>query len=85
MGKNKFFFTFGSDPAYPFCMGYIIILADCAATAREVFKAYFPNRPGSNALNCAWIYTEKQFMRDWDECWCKSKCHGIIGFMEVNA
>ena len=77
---NKYYFTFGTDPMYPFCNGYIIIHAPSGRSAREIFKAYFPNRPGSSAINCAFVYTEEQFMKDWDWCWSKSTCHGVIKF-----
>lgn len=79
---QKFFFTFGTDPLYPFCNGYIIIYAPNGHAAREIFKAYFPNRPGSSAINCAFVYTEDEFVKDWDWCWSKSKCHGVIRFEE---
>ncbi len=77
---KKFYFTFGTDRQYPFYLGYIIIYAPNGKVAREIFKAYFPNRPGSSAINCSFIYSEEEFMKYWDETWSKSKCHGIIKF-----
>ena len=77
---EKYYFSFGTDPLYPFCNGYIIIEAPDGKAAREIFRAYFPNRPNSSAINCAFVYNEEQFMKDWDWCWSKSKCHGIIKF-----
>lgn len=77
---NKFYFTFGTDRQYPFQNGYIIVEANNLNSAARIFKEYFPNRPGSEALNCAFYYTEESFMKNWDWCWSKSKCHGVIGF-----
>lgn len=77
---EKYYFSFGTDPLYPFCSGYIIIEAPNGKAAREIFRAYFPNRPNSSAINCAFVYNEEQFMKDWNWCWSKSECHGIIKF-----
>ena len=79
---NKYYFTFGTDRKFPFINGYIIIEAPNGKSAVEIFKAYFPNRPGSSAINCSFMYTEEKFMEDWDWCWSKSECHGVIAFRE---
>lgn len=61
------FFTFGSDPEYPFGEGnYVEIQAPDQLIACRVFQALYPNRPGSTLINCAFIYSEAEFakMRD---------------------
>lgn len=77
---KRYYFSFGTDEQFPFINGYIIIEAQNGKAACEIFKAYFPNRPGSSAINCSFVYTEEEFMKDWDWCWSKSKCHGVIAF-----
>ena len=58
---SKFYFTYGSDPQFPFCYGYTEIEAPDFPTATKIFRALHPNRPKSNSLNCAFFYTEEQF------------------------
>ncbi len=57
---KKFYFTFGSDPAYPYGIDdYVVILAKNGYEAQMAFKAMHPNRPDSDSLNYAFDYTEK--------------------------
>ena len=58
----KYFFTFGSDPRYPFGRNdYVMVEAENANRACELFRERHPNRPGSNCINCAFIYGEREF------------------------
>lgn len=57
---KKFYFTFGSDPAYPYGIDdYVVVLAKNRYEAQMAFKALHPNRPDSDSLNYAFDYTEK--------------------------
>ena len=76
----NYYFTFGSDKRFPFQMGYVIVKANDQVSACKVFKAYFPNRPGSDCLNCSFVYNEEEFMKYWETVWNKTTCHGIIEF-----
>lgn len=59
---NSYYFTFGSDPLFPYGRGsYVVVAAPCLEDAISLFKLVHPNRPGSNLLNCAAYYTENQF------------------------
>lgn len=59
---NNYYFTFGSDPAYPYGMNdYVLVVAENINQACELFEAVHPHRPGSQAINCAFYYTEEQF------------------------
>ncbi len=52
-----YYFTFGSDPAYPYGRDeYVEIGAPNEHLACELFRAFHPNRPGSDLVNCAGIY-----------------------------
>lgn len=59
---KKFYFTFGTDPEYPFRGGWVEVEARTLKEAVGVFKALYPNRPDSNLLNCADWYTEDEFL-----------------------
>lgn len=73
---KKFYFTYGSDPAYPFQGGWTLVYAPDLKAAQQIFKAYHPNRPGSDALNCADYYPAtifEQIIASLD-----GPCHEVI-------
>lgn len=60
----KYYFTYGTDPAYPFRGGWTLIETDLDKyQACLIFKAYHPCRDGSVALNCCSVYEEEDFSR----------------------
>lgn len=59
----KFYFTYGSDPAYPFCGGWTEIEATSLYQATNIFKAAHRNDIDSETLNCADYYTEEGFKK----------------------
>ena len=59
---TKTYFTFGSDPLYPYGQrDYVEVQAENIDQACELFQATHPNRPGSKYINCAFIYHEEEF------------------------
>lgn len=70
MGKN-FYFTFGSDPAYPYGRDdYVKITCADEGTACKLFNALHPKRPGHNVMNCAFMYNQIQWdseVKQWYE------------------
>ncbi len=59
---QNFYFTFGSDPLYPYHLNdYVMVNARNIDDACLLFSLVHPKRPGSNAVNCAFIYTEQRF------------------------
>lgn len=59
---KKFFFTFGTDPMYPYSIDeYVMVEAADIHEAIALFKQYHPNRPHSNCVNCAFYYSEDEF------------------------
>lgn len=58
---SKFYFTHGTDPRFPYRLGWTEVEAPNMEFAIELFKYYHPNRPGSGCLNCAFYYTAEQF------------------------
>ena len=67
---NKYYFTFGSDPRFPFGREeFIEVRAWSARSACALFREVYPNRPGSTCLNCADYYTETEFNQFRAECY----------------
>ena len=64
--KNKrnmnFYFTYGSDPQYPFNGGYTIVVADSKKRAAAVFRLYHPD-VHEGILNCAFVYDQESMER----------------------
>lgn len=58
---KRFYFTFGSDPHFPFQGGWIIIEAPDIRAAAKIFKVYYPNPHDDNVLNCSDYYTAADF------------------------
>lgn len=59
---NNFYFTFGSDPDFPFGRDeYVLVKAPNIGIAVGLFKAVHKNKPKYNCLNCAEVYNEAQW------------------------
>jgi len=58
---HNFYFTFGSDKRFPYQNGYIVVVADNIKEAIQCFKKKYPNREGSDALNCSDYYSATQW------------------------
>lgn len=56
----KFYFTYGTDPAYPFQGGWTEVEAPDRPSACTAFKMYHPDASPLHP-NCAGIYNEEQF------------------------
>ena len=59
---SNYYFTFGSDERFPFGRNdYVMVQAQDGNRACDLFRERHPNRPGSNCINCAFIYSEEKF------------------------
>ena len=58
---ERFYFTYGTDPAYPFRGGWTLIIAPDEGIAAQIFRAFHPDRPGHYCLNCADYYHADYF------------------------
>lgn len=59
---EKLYFTFGSDPKYPYGREeYIIAIGTDTQDCLNAYKKKYPNRPDSSAVNCADYYTEAEW------------------------
>lgn len=75
---NSYYYTFGSDPQFPYYRGWVEVRARSWSEAHEKFRAKFPDRnPG--ILNCAFFYDADQWARI-DRSWWPSceRCHEVI-------
>lgn len=56
----KMYFTFGSDPGFPYQNGYVIVHGNSNDAAIKKFRERFPDRH-ENIVNCAFFYTQEQW------------------------
>ena len=59
---ERLYFTFGSNPEHPYQRGqYIMVIGNTMKDCTNTFKKKYPNKAGSDSLNCADYYTEKNW------------------------
>ena len=67
-GLQSFYYTFGTDPLFPHGIDeFVKVNAKDYAESIQKFKERYPNREGSSVINCAWIYTEKEWAKIYPE------------------
>lgn len=59
----KFYFTYGESPAFPFQNGWTEVIAEDRKWAVLAFEKFHPKRPGSTYVNCALIYSEREWWK----------------------
>lgn len=59
----KFFFTYGTDPRFPYQGGWTEIEAEDSHAAVSAFRKFHPDRENSDAYNFAGIYSEKSWAK----------------------
>ena len=69
---RKMYFTFGSDPGFPYGRDdYVLVEADSYRACLDKYKERHPNRtPG--LINCAEYYTESSW-KSVAEAWYKGR------------
>ena len=60
MVLHNYYFTFGSDPKFPFYKGYLIVKAESINVACDKFGKKYPGRL-PYTINCSAYYTEEQW------------------------
>lgn len=68
---HNFYFTFGSNPDFPYPGGYLIVKAFDLNAAIEKYRAMYPD-VNENVVNCAFFYSENEWKRinaSVGECW----------------
>lgn len=56
-----FYFTYASNPQFPYQDGWTEVSAPDRSTACQIFNTVHPPRDGENCVNCSWIYDQEQF------------------------
>ena len=75
---NRYFYTFGSDPGFPYHEGWVEVRANTWEEAHEKFRARFPDRH-EGILNCAFFYDEGAWKRmDPEHTWIGWKLYEVI-------
>ena len=75
---NSYFYTFGTDPGFPYREGGVEVRANAWEEAHEKFRARFPDRH-EGILNCAFFYDAEQWARmDPEHTWHSWKLHEVI-------
>lgn len=61
---QPYYFTFGSDEQYPFPNRYMVVYAVEEHEAVQIFMKHHPNRPGSDAYNAAFCYSQSKWEKE---------------------
>lgn len=61
---NPYYYTFGTDPEYPYSQGWVEVYAKTWQEAHEKFRTRFPDRHGhEGTINCAFFYGKESWER----------------------
>ena len=75
---HKYFYTFGSDPKFPYQCGWVEVHANSWEEAHQKFRARFPDRH-KGTLNCAFFYGEDRWAEmNPEKTWHGWKCWEVI-------
>ena len=58
--EKKFYYTFGTNPCFPFEGGWVEVLAVNRVEANAIFRHIFPDAI-KGFINCAFCYDENEF------------------------
>lgn len=75
---NKYYYTFGSDPSFPYQNGWVEVIADSWAEAHDKFRTRFPGR-AKTCLNCSFFYDEEEWKKTNMSKNKNYKCYEVIG------
>lgn len=84
MANKKFYFTFGTDPQFPFYKGWVEVFAEDRSQAAKIFNSHFPPRQ-EGIVNCAFIYPQEEFEKTdmfTNRSW--GGCHQILSANKVD-
>ena len=80
---NRYFYTFGSDPGFPYHDGWVEVRAESWDEAHQMFRAKFLDRH-EGILNCAFFFDEEQWKQmDPEHKWSGWKLHEVIDYASV--
>ena len=68
---HRYYYTFGCDPGFPYCNGWVEVRADSWWDAHNKFRARFPD--------CSFFYDEEKWSQmDPEHRWTGWKLHEVI-------
>lgn len=80
---HKYYFTFGTSEQFPFCGGWVDVIAPSRSAAVRTFREKYPD-VNEGIVNCAGIYTSDQFSRlEMANGNLGAGCHEILFCQEV--
>ena len=59
---QRFYFTYGSNPIFPFCGGYVIVKAGSLKEAIEKYRKEYPD-VHDGLINCTFYYNESEWQK----------------------
>lgn len=78
-----FYFTFGTSKQFPFCGGWVAVIAPDRKVAVKTFRSKYPD-VHEGIVNCSDIYTADQFSKSgMVDGNLGAGCHGILFCQEV--
>lgn len=77
---SSYYYTFGSDPGFPYRNGWVLVKAATREEADQKFLSRFPDQPGHEGImNCSFCYDEERWEQmDPEHTWTGWKCHEVI-------
>ena len=77
---NSYYYTFGSDPGFPYRNGWVVVKASSREEADRKFRSRFPDRPGhEGTMNYSFCYTKERWNQmDPEHTWTGWKLHEVI-------
>jgi len=80
VNMNSYFYTFGSDPGFPYQNGWVEVRATSRNEADHKFRTRFPDRPGhEGTMNYSFCYTKERWNQmDPEHTWRGWRLHEVI-------
>ena len=77
---NSYYYTFGSDPGFPYRNGWGVVKASSREEADRKFRSRFPDRPGhEGTMNYSFCYTKERWNQmDPEHTWTGWKLYEVI-------
>ena len=77
---NSYYYTFGSDPGFPYRNGWVVVKASSREEADRKFRSRFPYRPGhEGTMNYSFCYTKERWNQmDPEHTWTGWKLYEVI-------
>lgn len=77
---ERFYFTFGTSEQFPYCGGWVEVLAPDYHAAVKTFRKKYPDIH-KGMVNCSDIYTEEQFKKsEMADGNLGATCHEVLTY-----